>query len=136
MINRIKDKLIEIEKYLEEFESIIPETFDDYDLKEKAACERYVEKIVEAVIDSAFLTIKYKRFELPEDDKNSFDILHKNKIISEKVCNNLKLAKGMRNIISHQYSKIDDKIVFDSITKELSTDVKKYVIEINKSLKL
>jgi len=53
MENRRGDKIVEIEEYLEKFGSIIPNDFDEYieDFMRKAACERYFEKIVEAVID-------------------------------------------------------------------------------------
>ena len=39
----------------------------------------------------------------------------------------LKEAKGMRNILAHQYGKVDDKIIFDSITNELKKDVKNFI---------
>lgn len=42
-------------------------------------------------------------------------------------CKLLKNAKGMRNIISHQYGKIDDEVVFEAITEELCRDIKKFV---------
>ena len=60
---RIKDKIKEIEEYLEELKSILPIDFKEYskDYKTKAACERYFEKIIEAVVDLSFLIIKEKR---------------------------------------------------------------------------
>ena len=33
----------------------------------------------------------------------------------------------MRNIIAHEYGKIDDKIVFEAITEELERDVKEFI---------
>jgi len=41
----------------------------------------------------------------------------KNKIISAELAQKLKDAKGMRNIISHQYGTINDEIIFEAITK-------------------
>lgn len=129
---RINDKIKEIENYLSELIEITPENFQEYmhDFKTKAACERYFEKIIETVIDLAFLIIKDKRFELPEEDKETFDILAKEKIISKKLAEKLKDAKGMRNIIAHKYGKIDDEIVFESITEELEKDVKEFIKKI------
>ena len=37
------------------------------------------------------------------------------------------MARGVRNIITHEYGKIDDEVVFDAITKELEGDVRKFV---------
>jgi len=135
---RIQDKITEINRYLKELRGIIPDTLDEYksSIEKKAACERYVEKIVESVVDLAFLLIKKKKFPIPEDDLNAFDILVENKLLDIKLSDRLKNAKGMRNIISHQYGKIDDGIVFHSITEELEKDVEEFlkcVIKENKS---
>ena len=101
----------------------------------KAACERYVEKIVEAVTDLAFLVIKEKKLRLPEDDIDAFNILLENKIIDKGLSSKLKNAKGMRNIISHQYGKIDDEIVFEAIKGELDRDIKEFIEQIENTLK-
>jgi len=130
---RILDKINEIESYLEEFKSIIPKTFDEYiNIKEKAACERYFEKIIESIVDLCFLIIKDKNLEKPEDDKSAFDILFKNKIISEETCDKLKDAKGMKNIISHKYGYIDNRIVFDFITEKFLADASEFLDEIKR----
>lgn len=131
---RIKDKIKEIKKYIEELEEFLPINFKEYfkDFKTKAACERYFEKIIESVVDLAFLIIKEKGFRTPEDDKNSFDILEQEKIISQELSQRLKDAKGMRNIIAHEYGNVDDEIVFESITKELVKDVKELIDSIKK----
>ena len=126
---KIKDKIEGIEKYIEELEVIIPDNFNHYlhDFKTKAACERYFEKIIEAVVDLCFLIIKDKGLKTPEDDKNSFDILEQENIISKELAQRLKDAKGMRNIIAHEYGNIDDEIVFESITKELIRDASEFI---------
>ena len=123
-MSRINDKIEEIKKYLGELSSIVPEKIDEYksDNLTKAACERYVEKIIEASTDLAFLIIKNKKLEIPEEDIHAFRILKDNKIIKEELYNKLKEAKGMKNIIAHQYGDIDDKIVFDSIKNKLEKD--------------
>ncbi|MBI5148688.1 DUF86 domain-containing protein [Candidatus Pacearchaeota archaeon] len=105
MNKRIKDKIEEIEKYLDELGEIKPNNLKEYikDFKTKAACERYTERIIEAVVDLAFLIIREKGFRIPEGDKEAFDILAKEKIISGELAEKLKEAKGMRNILAHEY---------------------------------
>jgi len=122
---RVNDKINEIETYLNELEEFLPKNFEIYkkDIKTRAACERYFEKIIEAVVDLAFLIIKIRKYKIPEDDKEAFDILANEEIITIDLAERLKDAKGMRNIIAHQYGKIDDNIVFLSITSELINDV-------------
>jgi len=47
----------------------------------------------------------------------------------------LKDAKGIRNILAHQYGNVDDRIVFKSITKELVEDTGDFLKSIrNKGL--
>jgi len=134
---RISDKLSEIEDYLSELEGIMPNSFQEYEnnLKTKAACERYFEKIIEAVVDLAFLIIKDKGYKIPEEDKESFDILENQGIISHELSEKLKDAKGMRNIIAHEYGKIDDELVFHSITGELVADGRELLKQVREKLK-
>ncbi|MAG16241.1 hypothetical protein CMO88_04225 [Candidatus Woesearchaeota archaeon] len=128
-MTRIADKTSEINEFLEQLKEIVPSDLDEYksSIEKKAACERYVEKIVEAATDLAFLVIKSKKLRIPEDDVDAFNILLENKIISSSLAAKLKDAKGMKNIISHQYGKIDDEIVFESIEEELEKDVKEFL---------
>lgn len=129
---RIKDKIAELEKYLAELDPILPSDFEEYEhnLEKKAACERYFEKIIEAAVDLAFLVVKERGRPIPEEDKEAFDLLFKEKIISLATATRLKEAKGMRNLLAHEYGLVDDTIVFESITEELREDLKKFIEEV------
>lgn len=131
---RINDKIDEIIRYLDELDTIVPDDLDEYrqNFKTRAACERYSEKIIEAVVDLAFLVIKERKYKIPEDDKQAFDILAKEDIISMILAENLKNAKGMRNIIAHEYGKINDEVVFHSVTEELGRDIREFIEAIKK----
>ncbi len=130
-MERINDKITEIKKYLKELEPILPKNLEEYlkSFEKKAACERYLEKITEAICDLAYLIIKEQRLEL-ENYEKVFDVLFENKIISENVYIKMKNAKGMRNIIAHRYGELDDNLIFESITKNLITDANKFTEEI------
>ncbi len=125
MNKRINDKINEIENFISEFDEIKSGSLENYlrDIKTKAACERYFEKIVEACVDLASLIIKERNLKLPEDDSEAFDILVEEGIITKDLAEKLKDAKGMRNIIAHQYGSVDDEIVFTAITEEIDKDV-------------
>lgn len=131
-MDRITDKIKEIEQYLSELAGIMPQTFEEYssDNLVKAACERYFEKIVEAATDLAFLVIAKNKFKVPEDDIDAFRILSEKKIISEDLYKKLKGAKGMRNILAHQYGKVEDELVFEAVTERLENDVNLFLKEI------
>lgn len=129
MDGRINDKIREIEKYIEELGSIKPPALEEYiyDFRAKAACERYAEKIIEAVIDLAFLIVKDKKLTFPENDIQTFDILLQNKIIAPELCERLQDAKRMRNILAHEYGEVDDEIVFHAVSEELEKDTKDFI---------
>jgi len=126
---RIDEKIAEIELYTSQLKEIVPNNLEYYknDFKVRAICERLFEKIIEAMVDLAFLVIKENKFKIPEEDTEAFDILLKRKVITEGLSKKLKEAKGMRNIIAHEYGKIDDEIVFNSITEELENDVREFI---------
>ena len=129
MEERINDKIKEVENLLLELEDIRVDTLEQYlrDIKTRAACERYFEKIIEVVIDLSFFVIKDKELKEPKEDEDAFKILSDEKIIKERLCSRLKNAKGMRNFIIHQYEKINDELVFESISHELEKDVREFL---------
>ena len=137
MEERINDKIIEIEKYLEQLESVLPISFEDYknNWKIKDICERHFEKIIEAIEDLAFLVVNYKELKYPEYEKEIFDTLYQEKIISEELSKKLKDAKGMRNFIIHQYGNINDELVFEAVTEQLEKDVSEFLNAIEKAIK-
>lgn len=124
----LQDKQEQIKIYLKELRSIIPKTIDSYDLKTKAACERYIEKIVEASVDYGRLLLKEHGINLPDEDYSVFSLLAEKKIISSDLADTLKRAKGMRNRLAHQYGDIDDEIIFDAL-QYIGEDIAKFIDE-------
>jgi len=55
------------------------------------------------------------------------------KIVSERIAQKMKQAKGMRNIIAHEYGTIDDEIVFETITREIIKDTREFLNELDKN---
>lgn len=143
MKERINDKINEIEEFLDFLLQRVPESLDEYkkDLDKKAVCERYAEKIIEAIVDLAFIFFKEeiakkdKKVRMAESDTDILDILHEKNIISDRLCKKLKEAKGMRNWIAHEYSRVNDEIVYNSIKNELEGDVKEFIENIKSCLK-
>jgi len=131
--DRLDLKLKDLEKYLEFLTESIPGKLKDYEKNDfiKAVCERYFEKIVEAVIDVGFFIVKLRGLRIPLLDESVFNVLAESKIISLELSEKLSDAKSMRNFIAHQYGGIDDEKVFSSIKKELIPDVEKFLEEIN-----
>jgi uncharacterized protein YutE (UPF0331/DUF86 family) len=135
MEKRIEDKIEEIEEYLSNLIRYRPCDLDSYvhNEEKKAACERFVEKIVEAVVDLAYLDIKDKKFRVPETDLAAFDISKENYIISEVLAESLKDAIKMRNVLIHQYGEVDDCIMFDVINDKIESDVNEFISNVKEN---
>ncbi len=132
---RIEKKIKQLEKTHAELETIKPNSFDAYqNLVEKAASERYIEKITEDIISIALRIIRIKKFEEPEDDEHIFTLLSKNNIITNQLAQRLIELKGMRNIIIHEYAEIDDKIVYNALQNNLEQDVQEFIKQIKHQL--
>jgi len=136
MTSRIHEKIEEIEEYVADLEEIKTDSFEEYleNKEKKAACERYAEKIIEAAVDLAFLVVSEKNLKTPMDDLSSFSALADENTISLELSTRLRQAKGMRNIIAHEYGKVDDKIVFEAIKEELINDVNLFIGSIKRAL--
>lgn len=133
-MTRMRDKIQQIDQFLNELHGIVPSTIEEYaeNLEKKAACERYIEKVVEGITDLAFLLIKSKKLKIPQDDSGAFDILQEGGLIDAALAKKLKSAKGMKNIIAHQYGDIDDAIVFESLSNQLERDVREFIAVVRK----
>ena len=55
----------------------------------------------------------------PEDNQDVFEILQEEKIISRKLFSNLRGIVGFRNILVHEYGKIDREIVYRKLKNNL-----------------
>ena len=130
---RFNEKILELERFLEELKNSLPENFKEYktNYKLRAIGERYFEKIINTIIDLSFMLVRLKNLKQPEYEKEVFDILVKENIISEKLKEKLRDAKGMRNIIAHEYGRIDNELVFHSLVEELIPDVQEFLEAIN-----
>ena len=66
----------------------------------------------------------------PETLGEAFSILNKEKYINDDESKIYRNMVGLRNILSHEYLKIDKKIIYDVLKNNL-VDIKKFIIFIN-----
>ncbi len=95
-----------------------------------------MEKIVEGIVDLCYLVVKYEKLKTPEEDAEVFRVLKDAGILSEDLASRLKDAKGMRNIIVHEYGAIDDHVVFTAIEEEIIDDTNSFLEIIQKRFNL
>ena len=70
-----------------------------------------IERACQAAIDMAMHIIASGHLGIPQTSSGAFEILFRNKIITEKLYKNLKGMTGFRNIAVHEYQTLDNDIV-------------------------
>lgn len=134
---RILVKIDRLDQYLNELSDIMPENFESYQkIEKKRACERLLQVSIESVLDICAQIVIELRLGLPSEEDDIFEKLEQAKIISSTTKETLKRMKGFRNIIVHEYGRIDDRLVydvlknniedFDVIRKEIVAAVKRW----------
>jgi uncharacterized protein YutE (UPF0331/DUF86 family) len=79
-----------------------------------------LERAVQICVDIALHWIsKHSRCEAPQTMGNAFRILESEKIISQKLADQLVAAVGFRNLSVHSYDQINWDIVWSIITKDI-----------------
>jgi len=107
----IEDKITIAEEYLNKARGIFSSMKDEEILQSELnlhTLERYLQLIVDAVLDINNHLIKELDLELAKDLKGTFEILSDNNILEKTFANKISKVVGLRNLIVHQYEKVDN----------------------------
>lgn len=119
--NKIISKLERLDEYLGhliEIQKVNKKSFlGDYHFHGLA--ERYLQLSIEILLDVGKLFIISENFRKPEDHQDIFVVLHERGILSEKLVERLIGIANFRNILVHDYEKIDREIVYQKLNKNL-----------------
>ena len=108
------DKLDEYAKILRELQQAAKSEFiADYHLYGLA--ERYLQLAIECIIDIGSLCITGLGLRKPEDGQEVIDILYEHRIISDDLAARFEGIVGFRNVLVHEYTRIDRNIVYQSL---------------------
>lgn len=117
---RVLGKLDELDGYLAELRAVAPATLEAYLAVEKRrACERLLQISVEAVIDVCALLVSGLRLGCPGDEDDLFEKLLRRGVVSEDTAATLRRMKGLRNLLVHEYGRVTDAIVFQTVRDRL-----------------
>jgi uncharacterized protein YutE (UPF0331/DUF86 family) len=113
---RILAKLDELDGYLRELRTIAPATLEDYRrIEKRRSCERLLQIAIECVIDICNQCVAGLRLGLPAEEDDLFEKLAQAGKISPATKETLKRMKGCRNILVHEYGRVDDEIIFETL---------------------
>jgi uncharacterized protein YutE (UPF0331/DUF86 family) len=119
MINKplILRKLNNIKQYLEELSPIIKKSFEEYkkDYFLHRTAERLLILLVETASDiNSHLSVNILK-KPPANYFDSFEKMGCMNVTDKDFAKEIAQCAGLRNRLIHEYEKIDDKIVYDSI---------------------
>ena len=99
----------------------------------QAVAERNIQIAVQAVLDICSHVVADLKLEVPDEHKQAFAILAKNKVIPQSLAKTLTGMAGVRNVLVHEYLDIDHERLYSIISLNLS-DFEKFVKVISKLL--
>lgn len=111
-----------IKRIKEEYDNN-PENLKNYTKQDSIILN--IQRACEASIDLAMHIISERKFGIPQNSRDAFEILFNNKIIDENLMRELKSMVGFRNIAVHDYQTVNLDIVKAVIENHID-DLKKF----------
>ncbi len=122
MINKdfVKRKISLIQEDLVHLTTFADATLDDIakDFMKQATLERLLERIINRAIDvnrHIISEMKSEKISSPKDYRETFLILAELEAFGEDFAKEISKSIGTRNVITHEYDKTDQNMIYDSI---------------------
>ena len=130
-------KLARMDTYLKQVREFSKISENEYrkNWKTQRIVERTLQILVEECIDVANHIISDKGMRVPVGYADTFQVLMENRIINKKLSATMDKMAKFRNVIIHQYEKIDPAIVVSILSRDLG-DFERYKKAIIKYLSL
>ncbi|MGO1369239.1 MAG: type VII toxin-antitoxin system HepT family RNase toxin [Senegalia sp. (in: firmicutes)] len=90
------------------------------------AAERFLHLTIESIIDMSNHIISDSNYRKPESNRDIFEVLYENEIIDFNLKENLSDMASFRNILVHDYLKLDRAIVYDILHSNLK-DIQAFI---------
>ncbi len=114
-------KLAELEGYqnqLLEFKGMTVKQYRD-DWKTQRIVERTLQMMIETCLDMANHLVSDQGYRMPVSYADIFKVLGENKVLEKKLVVRLEKMAKFRNVLVHQYEKIDPEIILGLLKKNL-----------------
>lgn len=131
--NKILAKLARLDEYLRYLRQIQKASKAKFlnDFFVFGAAERYLQLAVEILLDIGKLLIVSQGLRRPESNQEIFEVLAEKRVISAPLLKRLTGIANFRNILVHDYEKINRGIIYQKVQKNLRdfVDFKKQVLK-------
>lgn len=123
MVDRplILRKLSELDEYSKQLGEFANISLEDYsgNWKVQRIIERTLQMMIETCADIANHIISDKGYRVPKSYVDTFKVLYENSIINNDLAGVMAKIAKFRNIVVHQYDKVDEAIVIDILKKHI-----------------
>lgn len=135
-IDKIYSRIENLKSYVKILEGLQNITLEELEKEpiKKGALERYLQLSIEACVDIAEMIISDQRLPTPQTATETIEILGKEGILEDSFAKEFAKAVGFRNILIHDYVKIDYQLVLENLQNNLS-DFHRFIKEILQFLK-
>jgi uncharacterized protein YutE (UPF0331/DUF86 family) len=114
-------KLSELEEYQNQLREFKGLTVAQYraDWKTQRIVERTLQMMIETCLDVANHLVADRGFRVPVSYADVFKVLGENKVLGQGLCGRMEKMAKFRNVLVHQYERIDAEIIVDLLKKKL-----------------
>ena len=114
-------KLSSLEEYFEQLSEYRSISTDQYekDWRSQRIIERTLQMMVETCIDIAGHIIADMKLRVPISYADCFHVLAENDIVNDSLSKSLEKMAKFRNIVVHDYDRVDEEIVIGILRKRL-----------------
>jgi uncharacterized protein YutE (UPF0331/DUF86 family) len=120
--NLILRKLSELEDYqsqLKEYKNITVDAYNN-DWKVQRIIERTLQLMIEICVDICHHIISAKKYRIPTSYSDTFLVLFEQQVFDEALLGRLQQMAKFRNILVHNYEKVDPEIVIPLLKHNLN----------------
>lgn len=115
----VEKKLAQIETYVSELRRLSRPAEIDHDIREQRFVEHTLQLAIQAALDVASHIVADERLGEPATNRELFDLLLRQRYVSEPLAAVLRNMAGFRNILVHGYDAVDLAIVRDVVDHRL-----------------
>ena len=115
-------KLTELDEYLKQMGEFSSVTLEEYsrDWKVQRIVERTLQMMIEICADIANHIISDRGYRTPDNYGDTFRVLHENGVFKSDLFEIMLKMARFRNIVVHQYDKVDEAIVIGILRNNLN----------------
>lgn len=117
----LRKRLMLLDEYISDLRELQEISFQEYQENKliRRSVERLLHLAVETCLDISQHIIAQEGYRTPEDNKDTFLVLHEEGLIPTDLLKKTTTMARFRNLIVHDYARIDDAVVHDILKRHL-----------------